>query len=164
LGGKNFYRYVDNRPTVLSEPTGLRGWWSELGDYYDDMRRRRAQGQRRFPGPENSLMRHCVISCESARDGGSPDIPRIMGVLNEIQGGLMHDLPHILSFGSIGAPVQGPGYVVVNGALVPRPWALDLEDLNANEMGVTCSESMCGADCETCCRGYESLEVLRSGS
>ena len=61
---------------------------------YFDIRNKRIYGQNRFCGPENSAMRHCVISCMVAKDYGIL-ISFAAGTVNEYQGFYIHDLPQL---------------------------------------------------------------------
>jgi RHS repeat-associated protein len=139
-GGPNLYAYVSNMPTIAIDPLGLeiaspRGWtnpsWRPPGaklvtDFHD----KRREGHQRYPGEENSPMRHCVVSCESSQVYGA-GTTRVMGIINECQG-LLIDLRNLRNR--------------LNGR---TPWAFQVEDLRNNERGFECQRL--GQDCKRCC-------------
>jgi hypothetical protein len=84
---------------------------------YQDARRIRSEGHQKFPGEKNSSARHRSASEQLASKYGTTNA-RIFGILNEIQGFLVHDLRDL------------PGRI--NG---DRPWAFQIEDLMDNEKG-----------------------------
>jgi len=133
-GGLNLYAYVANLPLRFADPRGLFDPYqlpltagiASHGSPYHYAREERSWGQREFPGPENSPLRHCVVSCMVASVYGR-GIGLAAGIVNEIQGLLVHDLPDL--------PARLRGV---------RPWAFQIEDFGANEVGFDCSNA---ADC-----------------
>ncbi len=90
-GGINWYSYVNNNPIRHRDPSGLIGLYAypdgtpsnphniiEYYDAYNDIHYRRVWGHQRYPGEENSAMRHCVVSCESGSLWGAGTV-RMMG-------------------------------------------------------------------------------------
>lgn len=76
------------------------------------------QGTRdRFPRINQSVERHATASYELAKRHGVLNA-RIAGALNEIEGFLRYDLPNLRE------KIEGD-----------EPWAFQLEDLRANELG-----------------------------
>ena len=146
----NLYVYVHNRPTDFIDPSGTQvrageRWRGEEGDsrsmadmvrrlpqpgpgFYPDMHRRRIDGHHRFPGEPNSAMRHCVVSCESAREWGQWG-PRMMGLGNEGQGVLL-DIQRIFRRRPTGA--------------------FQFTDLINNERGFSCHLRVNSGCCQTC--------------
>jgi RHS repeat-associated protein len=112
----NLYEYVHGDPTNYVDPSGL--LFSDLLDVYKDYDDARRRGHQQYPGEEKSYQRHRSISEEMAIEHGA-GITRIAGVLNEIQGLVLYDVPDL--FGRI----KGD-----------RPWAFSLEDIYANEKGI----------------------------
>jgi RHS repeat-associated protein len=121
-GGINLYNYVANNPVNLWDTTGefpsLPIKLLNIANAYERAREIRTEGHQRFPGPENSSQRHQVASEQLTREFGRITA-RDLGMLNEIQGGLMHDLPNLRS------RLSGD-----------TRWAFQLQDLIDNEIGI----------------------------
>jgi RHS repeat-associated protein len=135
------YSYVGSDPMLYTDPSGLRR--SALRhpiDFLRDVHRRRSEAQsRRYPGHRNSGMRHCVITCETAREWGKW-AARAVGAGNEVQG--------------IGIDLDTFVGDTCNGnmaALNPRcRTAANREDLERNEEGLQCADCP-SSSCHDCC-------------
>ena len=103
-------------------------------EFYNDARELRIDGHRRFPGTENSNIRHETISYELASKYGS-FWTRNAGIANEIQGLILYDIP------DISGRLSGV-----------RPWAFQFSDIVANERGIQKSlfdhKKQKGSSCE----------------
>jgi len=155
-GGVNLFVYANSSPVDIADRLGLFDPYQSRvtsgiqthGNPYHYARDERAEGHRDFPGPENSRLRHCVVSCmvASVYDRSTAFAG---GLVNEIQGLLLHDIPDL------------PGRI--RGK---RPWAFQPEDFRSNEAGVECADPRCNptprddlrSRCLACCR-----EWLRNG-
>ncbi|MBK9429525.1 MAG: hypothetical protein IPN65_03350 [Elusimicrobia bacterium] len=115
-GSGNLYEYVHGDPVNSADPSGL--LFSESVDIYNDYDDARKRGHQQFPGEENSYQRHRSISEEMTLKHGS-GITRTAGIVNELQGLILFDIPDL--FGRM----RGE-----------RPWAFSLEDIFANEKGI----------------------------
>jgi hypothetical protein len=78
----------------------------------------RSQGHALYPGLVNSAPRHQWASEQAAKEFGSMNA-RLLGLGNEIQGFIMHDIPGLRSR--------------LNGT---SPWAFQFNDLKDNEIGI----------------------------
>ncbi len=153
-GGLNLYAYVNGQPTAHTDRFGLAGDLAMetispvaqllahlLDTFYEDIQKRRADGHQRFPGEENSRMRHCTVSCEAAQFWGKP-LVRFAGGANEIQGFVRWDILNIWS------RITGKS-----------PWAFQFDDLANNEQGFACVDRLASGNdkqcttCEECCAG-----------
>jgi RHS repeat-associated protein len=130
-GQDNLYAYAGANPVEANDPAGLsvEFWAGEVGaaisstagnaaEAYAFAHDIRSTFQQRLPGTENSSARHQAASEMIAGEYGS-GITRAMGVGNELQGFLFHDLPDLRNR--------------LNGG---RPWAFEFRDLVDNEVGI----------------------------
>ena len=85
---------------------------------YENFKKIRVEGHQQFPGEINSYQRHSVTSYKLTREYGSA-LVRAAGVVNEIQGLILHDIPNL--------PARISG---------DSNWAFQWDDLMANEDGM----------------------------
>ncbi|MEW6118373.1 MAG: hypothetical protein AB1553_15975, partial [Nitrospirota bacterium] len=117
-----FRRYhVGANPVNRTDPSGLApgDWWHPIlhpVEFYNRARELRVWGHQNFPGEANSDARHS--SYMLAKEYG-PVWARLAGDANEVQGFIMHDIPNL------------PDRIKGNS-----PWAFQLKDAQANEMGI----------------------------
>jgi len=127
--GLNWYAYAGSNPGDMVDPLGLmimpdpcnNDWmnpfnWAAALWYSNSSVRR--EGHRRHPGVQNSGARHRFGAGEMAYTYG-PTISRTLGVGNEVQGFLWHDI------WDLDARIRGQ-----------RPWAFEWDDLMENEEGI----------------------------
>jgi hypothetical protein len=139
--GENFYAYVANNPVLWIDPEGLllmpppAGMAGRASAFYRqihrDMQQRVRTGFQRFGGEALDFARHCVTSCEAARDYGTASIPRAYGMANEARGAY-RDIVSWFRGGPTGA--------------------FDVWDLAANEIGLSCAGAC--ESCEECCSHF----------
>lgn len=102
-----------------------KGFWHAVlnpQEAYERTKTLRAWGQEFYPRERFSDERHETVSNFLTKEYG-PTFTRIAGVVNELQGFVMHDIPDL------------PGRI--RGE---RPWAFSLNDLRANEVGIQRAE------------------------
>jgi hypothetical protein len=104
---------------------GYKGFWHGVlnpMEAHDRFKLLRTWGHEFYPRQNNfdpySDKRHATVSNFLTKEYG-PTFTRIAGVVNEVQGLVMHDIPDL------------PGRI--RGE---RPWAFQLNDLRANEVGI----------------------------
>lgn len=139
-GQANLYVYAANDPVNRADPSGLDSAMVPLDfgpfyDMYDDAARIRQLGHQLYPGEVNSAQRHQYGARQLASLHGE-HLARAIGILNEIQGFLWHDIWNLRS------RVQGRS-----------PWAFQLDDMLQNEEGIAqalewCAEDPCASDCQ----------------
>ena len=111
-----------------NQPKYKRFWHAALNpqETYERAKLLRSWGQEFYPrkgfSDPFSDERHATVSNYLAKEYG-PTLTRMMGVANELQGFLMHDLKDL------------PGRI--RGE---RPWTFSLNDLRANEVGIQKAE------------------------
>ena len=153
-GGVNLYGFVGNDGPNIVDHNGLYGtgmgydgqdllnhrlnpWTGKpnvsvtarIRSQLEDIRRKY---HRLFPGEENSDMRHCTATCEASKQV-DPLTAQLAGVINEIQGLILWDIPQLR------ATLQEQ-----------RTSAFQLQDLLSNAKGGLCASDSRG--CEECCR------------
>jgi hypothetical protein len=138
------YQYVSNNPVNLVDPLGLfpgQGYFQGLAAQqgqgptppavpgivttYNEMRSDRSfyQQEGTYFG-ENDTARHIAMSYEGALEQGEA-MARCAGIVNEIQGAILLDLPRLIP------RIQNNG-----------PWAFELSDLMRNEIGFSLANSV----------------------
>jgi RHS repeat-associated protein len=123
VDGPSVYGYANGAATVFVDPDGRVRICASVycvditSPPYEDADRIRRWGHQRFPGDANSAQRHCTASCLLAKRHGT-NMSRAIGVGNEVQGLVLHDIPNLPSR--------------LNGS---RPWAFSPSDLVENERG-----------------------------
>jgi RHS repeat-associated protein len=126
-GTTNLYGYVLNDPVNLVDPYGLQSGTGSLlfdtivaiQDFVAAAERIRSSAFQDYPDTVNDdILRHARAAHDLTLEYG-PGLARLAGILNEIQGLLLHDLPNL----------QGR----LSGQ---QPWAFELEDIWSNELGI----------------------------
>ncbi len=139
-GGVNLYAYGANNPTNSTDLRGLlpdvtpgeiRSSFDDLNHLYQDFRTTRASYQNDPFFGTHDTERHITMSFEMTLRYG-PGITRSAGLVNELQGFILHDLPRL------------PSRINNNG-----PWAFQLSDLLHNEQGIQLAELL---------RAWEALQ------
>jgi RHS repeat-associated protein len=130
-GDTNLYAYVLADPINGLDPLGLWEnpitWWSQV---WNDIRDLRDQASTQFPrgrGDNNSEMRHCVATC-MVTSGYGGMTARMLGLANEIWGGLRFDIP------DLPARLRGE-----------HPWAFQPSDFAENERGIDAAGALASA-------------------
>ncbi|WP_167765446.1 MULTISPECIES: RHS repeat domain-containing protein [unclassified Brevundimonas] len=122
----NLYAYAISDPLSVTDPYGLfpmiphnpvQTAWRVGRGYYGFFRRWRQWGHEQFPGEVNSRSRHCSVSCITGSQTSIP-IARTAGVVNEVQGFVIHDIRRLPS-----------------RLRRDTPWAFQWSDLSDNERG-----------------------------
>jgi len=142
----NVYHYAGLNPVKLLDPDGnqqiISNWfwkqagitqWSlrqyfierpqqpiiDLKSFSSRAHQLRTWGHQQFPGEKNSDARHYSTSYVLTREFLKPNLVDKAGIVNEVQGLLMHDIPDLKG------RLEGT-----------RPWACQIADIKANRQGI----------------------------
>nr|WP_246459764.1 RHS repeat-associated core domain-containing protein [Puniceicoccus vermicola] len=120
-GGINLYSYILNRPISSVDPLGLiimNPMIDVSPEAISDAHQIRRDGHNLYPGPDNSASRH-IYGSRELTEATNAATARAYGVVNEVQGLVLHDIPRLRS-----------------RILGETPWAFSIDDLFMNEIGI----------------------------